>query len=263
MKLRSVISLAMLLVFTFSAIFIGCSKIKRVAQTVVERKVEAALFKRVAPRGETPAPSSAGWGQFMVLQAQIVFSYSFSAGGFWLGQTGYKPGELTKFELKAKDEEPILLEKAFLRKLDDGKEWWRVSWSGTDANFVYEALFSAGEDRQLLRLRARDANGNVGEVPVTSGQRVYNEPIELTKESIEGAITERGVRLDTPAGTFTANHVVYLAAAGAEGQVEWWLTDEVPGGVAKYLLREKTEGVVWTCTLKEKGSNATTILGSY
>jgi len=44
------------------------------------------------------APASPEWGRFMATQAQIIFSYSFAAGGLWIGETGYKPGEYTKFE---------------------------------------------------------------------------------------------------------------------------------------------------------------------
>jgi hypothetical protein len=262
----------LVLVAGFIVVFIitGCSSIQDAVmggvttgvEEAVEQRVEQAVYKRLAPKEETPSPSSPGWGQFMATQAQIIFSYSFSAGGLWLGQTGYNPGEYTKFEWKPEEDAPVVLEKAFLKRLGDGKEWWRVSWSDEDGSWIYEALFSTGEDRELLRLRARDADGNEGEVPVTEGQVVYVEPAELTEESIEGATVERAIKVTTPAGTFVTDHVVYLAVTG-EGEVEFWLTDEVPGGVVKYLISDKQKEVVWLSVLIEEGSNAKTILGSF
>ena len=221
---------------------------------------EQAVYRKLAPKEKLPPPSTPGWGQFMSLQAQIVFSYSFSAGGLWLGQTGYEPGEWTKFEIvQADDDTPVILERAFLKKEDNANEWWRVSWSEEDESWIYEALLSPSDGR-LLRLRAKDAKGNEGEIPVT-GQTIYIPPAEVTEESIEGATVGKE-NVTVPAGTFNTDHVVYLATTG-EGKVEWWITNTVPGGVVKYLLSGKDEGVVWTSNLKAKGEGATTVLGSF
>jgi hypothetical protein len=223
-------------------------------------RAEQAVYKKMAPKEKLPAPKTPMWGTFMALQAQIIFSYSFSAGGLWLGQADYQPGDWTKFEIVQKDDETkVELERAYLKKDENGNQWWRVSWSDGEDAWVYEALL-APESGSLLRLRAKDVDGNIGEVPV-SGEAIYIPPTEPTEESIKGA-TKGTDTITTPAGTYKANHVVYLATTG-EGQVEWWLTKEVPGGVVKYLLSDKTEGVVWTSTLKAKGTTATTVLESF
>lgn len=227
----------------------------------VSERAEQAVYKRVAPKASLPAAGTPGWNQFMTLQAQVIFSYSFSAGGLWIGPVDYKPGEWTKFEFKVQDEPSVVLEKAFLKRTDDGKEWWRVSWTtAEEGTWVYEALI-ATEESQLLRLRARDVDGNEGEIPVTGGEVIYMAPTEVTQESIQGATVGKE-NITTPAGTFSADHVVYMAVTG-EGEIEWWVTDKVPGGVVKYQLKTKEEGVIWSSTLKEKGTNATTILKSF
>lgn len=237
---------------------------KKGAGSAVERAisehVEQALYKKLAPKEKLPPPKTQEWGQFMALQAQVIFAYTFSAGGYWMGQVAYQPGEMTKFEWKSKDNETVEFERAFLKKPEEGKEWWRVSWVAQDGSWIYEALISTA-DGTLLRLRAKDADGNSGEVPVSGDTVIYMAPQELTKESIAGATVGREM-VSTPAGSFDADHVVYMATGG-EGQVEWWITDKVPGGVVRYLANDKKEGVLWTSTLKEKGSNATTILGSF
>ncbi len=269
MKIIKNIMVLLLIGFVPILIVSGCASLTDVVmggaaagvERAVSERAEQAVYKRLAPKEQLPPPASPGWGQFMANQAQIVFAYSFSAGGFWLGQVGYKPGEYTKFEWHPEGDSPVTIERAFLKKLDDGKEWWRVSWAEEEDTWIYEALFSPGEDGKLLRLRARDADGNEGEVPVTEGHAIYVPPAELTEESIEGATVEHE-KIKTPAGTFEADHVVYLSVTG-EGDVEWWITDEVPGGVVKYLISSKEEGVIWSSILKEMGKNATTILGSF
>ena len=223
-------------------------------------RAEQGAYKRLAPKSQLPAVKTPGWNQFMALHAQIIFAYSFSVGGFWLGTTPYQPGDWTKFEFKSKEDPSVIIEKAFLKKTDDGKEWWRVSWTDNQETWMYEALLTT--DGQLLRLRARDANGNEGEVPVTEGSgMIYAPPTQLTKESIQGASTGKE-DVKTPAGTFNADHIVYMATGG-EGQVEFWTTDKVPGGAAKYQITDKKEGAVWTCMLKEMGKDAKTALKSF
>jgi len=226
----------------------------------VSERVEQSVYKRVASKASLPAAKTPGWNQFMIGQAQVIFAYSFSAGGLWIGPAGYNPGEWTKFEFKAQDETSIVLEKAFLKRTDDGKEWWRVSWTTEEGTWVYEVLIAI-EEGQLLRLRARDVDGNEGEIPVTGGEVVYMAPTNVTQESIQGA-TVGTENITTSAGTFSADHIVFLAVTG-EGEIEWWITDTVPGGVVKYQLKSKEEGVVWSSTLKEKGTDATTILKSF
>ena len=245
--------------------YVGCSSLtdalRNGAEEALTERAEDIAYSALAPKEQLPPPESPNWGTYMANQAQVVFSYSFAAGGMWLGESDYKPGEYTKFSWNAEGSDTVILERAFLKRQDDGKEWWRVSWEEGEDSWIYEALFSTGDQKELLRLRARDAEGNEGEVPVTKGQAIYIPPAELTEESVAGATVGKE-KLETPAGTFDTDHVIYMAVSG-EGQVEWWLTSRVPGGVAKYLISEKSEGVIWTSTLIETGQNATTVLSSY
>lgn len=221
-------------------------------------QAEQYVYKQMAPKEKLPAPKTPMWGTFMAMQAQVVFSYTFSAGGMWLDQTGYKPGEWTKFEMKAEgDAKPVVLERAFLKRLANGDEWWRTSWEADGESWIYEALISK-KDGTLLRLRARDTDGNEGEVPI-SEQQIYSEPQEVSAESIKGA-TIGTENVSVPAGTFTARHVRFVNQG--QGNVDWWLNDKVPGGVVKYEMSENGT-VQWKSELKAKGSNATTILKSY
>jgi hypothetical protein len=211
----------------------------------------------------TAAPATgAEWNQLMIMQSQMAFAYAFSAGGLWAGQAEYKPGEYTKFEWSSEGDDSVIIERAFLQKLDDGNEWWRVSWQVQDETWMWEALIDI-QAEQVLRMRARDPDGSEGEVPVSEDTAVYMPPTQsLTKESVQGATVGKE-KVDTPAGTFQADHVVYRAATGA-GQVEFWLAPQVPGGVVKYLFSESTGGdAVWTSVLTEFGKKAISVLGSF
>ena len=232
----------------------------------VSKGVEQEVEKEVAQEPEPAQPKAPAtgpqWNQYMIMQAQMAFNYAFSAGGFWAGQKEYKPGEYTKFEWIMEDEDSIVMERAYLKELDDGKQWWRVSWEDSEGLWIWEVLLDP-EDAgtgQMLRMRARDPEGNEGEVPV-SGESVYMPPAELTKESIQGASVGQE-KVDVPAGRFQADHVVFMAATG-EGQIEFWLAPQIPGGVVKYLMSKKAEGDLWTSELVDYGKDASTILNAY
>ena len=218
---------------------------------------EQEAYKKMAPKEKLPPPRSANWGNFMAMQAQIAFTYSFTIGGLWLGQVGYEPGEWTKFEIDTGGGNIVEIERAYLKTDEKGNHWWRVSWIDGEDTWIYESLISSGGN--LLRLRAQDTDDNEGEIPV-SGEQIYYPPRDVTQESIEGA-TIGQENLETKTGAFNCDHVKFLAVYG-QGNVEWWLSNKVPGGVVKYQIVDQGN-VIWTSTLVAKGADATTILGSY
>jgi hypothetical protein len=244
-------------------LFSGCSSLQSMlAKGLIKEKATEAEVQPQAAQPERsaggPAAGSAAWNNAMTAQAQMAFSYAFNAGGFLVGQVGYKPGEYTKFRLDARGEDPVTMERAFLKRLEDGKEWWRVAWTQGEEGLVWEALLEP-KSGKMLRLRARDAEGQVGEVPVAN-DTLYTPAAELTKESVQAA-TVGSERLETPAGSFQAQHVVY--SASGRGKLEWWTSERVPGGVVKYLHEESKGRQAWVSLLSEYGKNATTVLQSY
>lgn len=258
--------LTVALIVLLSLVAAGCSTVtdavmsgtERAVGRAVSERAEQAVYARLAPSGQLPAFGGPQWNLFMVAQAQVVFAYSFAAGGYWVGQNEFVPGEYTVFEWND-GEGAVELEKALLRIEDDGREWWRVSWSEEEESWVYEGLLDPEEER-IVRLRARDAEGNVDEVPVGEDQAVFTSPTDLTEESIEGA-TERTETLTTPAGTYETRVVEYRSQS-EPGTITWWITESVPGGVVKYEARDEGEGL-WTSTLIRTGSDATTELDSF
>lgn len=251
------------LVLVVSIVPIGCvsSAIQEgidSAGDAAGEQVGKALGSQIVSAVDLPAPGSARYNQVMLSQAQVMFSYAFSAGGMWPAETSYEPGEWTTYRVGATGGETALdtLERAFLKRTDDGNEWWRIRGVQDGDAWVYEALLDPGRET-VVRMRAKDPKGEVGEVPVTE-RTVYEPPQELTEESVEGATVDTE-SINAPAGTFTARRVEYKGMAGST--VTWFLTDDVPGSVVQYQGRR--EGEEWTSTLLDYGTGATTQLNSY
>ena len=197
--------------------------------------------------------------QMMMSMANMMFTLSFNMGGYWVPGGDLTPGQSVTFEFSSNNHTQRM-ERAFLTKLPDGKEWWRVKWYSMDQKpdtLVFEAMFSADRS-QLLRMRGKSPGQQPGEMPVQQGQGFYwREPTYLTQESLDGA-TVGTETVTTPAGSFSAKHIRYNVMGG--GTWEWW-TASVPGGVVKYVMSYGSNPV--TQTLVAMGTNATTELGSY
>lgn len=258
----------LLLTLLAAALLQGCVSVTDAVDRGIDSAAEAAgeevgeaVGQQLAPAVQLPAYGTGAWNQFMVSQAQILFGRAFAAGGMWPAQTEYQPGEWTKYRSTVSGEgETALdtLERAYLKKTDDGNQWWRVRGVQQGDRWVYEALVDP-QQGEVVRLRARDPEGNVGEVPVTENT-IYQQPQRLTEESVEGATTGTE-SVDTPAGTFPARRVEYQGGTG--GTIIWYLSEEVPGNVVKYRIKNQQQETAWTNTLVAHGSNAQTMLDSY
>jgi hypothetical protein len=200
--------------------------------------------------------------------ASAVFATAFYHGGYAFEVKEYRPGEWTRWQTTGM-EEGEEFEKAFLKKLDDGKEWWQVIVrsvrEGEKEEVILEALFSPVEDehRELLRMRALfPGDEEPSEIPVEKDSGWYGEPTELTDESLAAA-KKGNKKVTVPAGTFTAEHIVFKDVRGVG---EWWLVSQVPGSIVKYVIKESAgegEQDTYTAELADYGKKAATRLQSY
>lgn len=229
------------------------------ASEAAGEQIGKAIGAEIARSANLPPAGSAQYNQFMVSQAQVMFSYAFSAGGMWPAQAQFESGEWATYQLRSADGGTALdtLERAFLKTTDEGHEWWRIRGVHDGEAWVYEALLDTTR-QEVVRLRTKDPEGKVGEVPVTE-KTLYSPPQRLTQESIEGATTETE-QVNTPAGTFAARRVEYTGA-GQGGTVTWFMSEEVPGHVVRY--QASRSGSRYTSDLLGYGSDATTQLESY
>lgn len=238
---------------------------EKVGQTVGDRVGTAmAGYADASLRGLSPA--------LMQMYVSSIFSSVFYAGGYSFEYKNvYKPGEWSKWKATGMDEGDEF-QKAFLKKMDDGKEWWQITTTstreGNKEEVVLEALFSAPDEagmRKLIRLRSLfPGDKEPAEVPVQENTAAwYHEPVKITEESLKAA-TKGTESIKTPAGSFSADHVVYRDAYGIG---EWWVTDKVPGGLVKYQVTnsqaQNEEQEKYIVELAGFGDGAKTRLNSF
>lgn len=203
---------------------------------------------------------SARWTSLYV---NYLLNVGLSSGSYAVVEDAYQPGEWTRWRmLEGSEPTGAVIERAFLGSEDTGEEWWRVKYVNTedDEAVVLEGLFT--DDRsELVRMRAQFPGEDPKELPVERGTYSYAEPLHLTEQSLEGATVGRGM-VEVPAGSFEARHVRY-GTAGAT--LEWWIQEDVPGHLVKYLRRADDGGgedtgsemaQSWTVELESYGDDA-------
>ena len=192
----------------------------------------------------------------------------FYQGGYDTDLADYQPGEYTVWESETSEYGQIM-ERAFLRRQDDGLEWWRLEAfsededTGDEFHLVMEGLFDVQEDgsRYIRRLRVKYPDKDEAEeVPITEedSERWVVRADRLTKESMEGMrVGEEDVTV--PAGTFST--VRYRTDANRYDGIEsnWWVTEQpVPGRVVLMTHRDISDDeIVQDIQLVQYGDDAT------
>jgi hypothetical protein len=199
-----------------------------------------------------------------------MFAVQYLSGATMF-EKDYQPGVWTRWTMKGDDGEEVqTTERAFLGRLADGGEWWRmktITPGGDGADTVIlEALFrpEEGSDgmQKLVRMR--------GKLPGTKEPQEMMVPEQWsswnmmgsfssrpTPESIAGA-TVGTEEVKTAAGTFRARHVRF---GGAGGTLNWWLDDATTGGWVKFALLDDEKKPRYAMELVGKGTGAKSELG--
>ncbi|HVM44766.1 MAG TPA: hypothetical protein VM582_02430, partial [Candidatus Thermoplasmatota archaeon] len=161
--------------------------------------------------------------QFLQWYTGYLFGLAFHSGGYEIGETPYKVGEWTKWQVKPRGDEKTkshTIERAFLGVDKAKNQFWRVRFTDGETNQVttLEGQFDP-QRTKLLRMRAKYPDDKEPrEVPVNEST-YYVPPAKMTKESLQGA-TVGTESVTTPAGTFSARHVRYNPGGVV---MEWWL----------------------------------------
>ena len=220
-----------------------------------------------APQGGAVNASYGGGGSmsmatmnpaFLNMYMGVIFTYAFSSGGYDVSQVEYKAGQYTRWNGKGQNGKDVTIERAHLFDDAQGRQWWKVKFTDESRKTtILEGLLDPAQ-KKFVRMRAKfpdDKEGN--EMPMTD-QNYYNPPTRLTKESVEGA--SKGIeQINTPAGQFRAQHVVFGGAAGTN---EWWMNNSVPGGIVRQLAKNpRSDEDRWEMELASYGNDATSELG--
>jgi hypothetical protein len=191
----------------------------------------------------------------------LLFQSLFVTNGYSMEMAAYEPGQWTEWQVRTGDKDkPMVMRKAFLTRLENGQEWWQIKLPGEkkDEGMTMEVLFSQGKD-SLRRMRQKTGTEEAREVPVSEGW--YSKPVQLTPESMEGAVKTRGTAVEVPAGSYQADVMEFSNLGG--GALRMWRVTKVPGGVVKTEVAEPGGRVGWRNELSATGNGAKTELASY
>ncbi|MFA9462146.1 hypothetical protein [Thiohalorhabdus methylotrophus] len=239
----------------------ACSAVDAV-HTAVDKATDAAVHGMTGKRstggggtaGATPPPAALHGYTMGVFQAV------FHLGGYQMAVAEFEPGDYIRWQARGYGEQGQWFKKSLLKRLDDGREWWRVvTHTGDGDEVVMEALLSAPRGdgvRGIRRLKVQWPGEQPREVPITEQEAsrwALGSPRKLTEESYKGL--KVGVEnVNVPAGTFTADHLS-TGASGQSGTMHWWVTDRVPGGIVKFEW--KGEDASRVMALKDHGNGDT------
>lgn len=223
--------------------------------------IDAAVDQAAEDTGRAVGHELAMSMQVPMLKAygMALFAAYFWAGGFWMARSPYEPGEWTLWQHKvvnAKNEQhqPVKVEKAFLARLPDGSEWWRIKAYGEKADdvFVFEAMFSPKRDR-IVRMLARFGTGEVNEVQLAEGENSVPSPNTFQEDWINQHVSGT-VTVATGKFEFSASRATFTAADGS-GQASVYFSDGVPGGIVKYEF-VNSQGEQYSVTMIDHGTGA-------
>ncbi len=225
-------------------------------------KTLTANYVAAAPTGgQGVATTGTSGNAFAMMGARlypILFQYVFNAYGYSMDLSAYEPGQYTQWQITANGEKEYSTRKAFLTKLTNGQEWWQVDFVSPDNDsMMMEVLFSAKHE-SIRRMRQKFGGESPKEVPVTEGW--YTSPMQLTPESIEGAVVKKRVEVKVPAGKFTCDQLEFGVAPGMT--LRLFRAADVPGGVVKYEMVGDDKDY-YSGELMAYGNGAASQLGSY
>lgn len=227
-------------------------------------------------RGETiemqlaPAVDYSGWtAGIQNIAAQnmqsIIAAYLFNSYGYPLELEDYEEGEWTEWRLTETEEteDPIMLRKAFLKREENGQEWWQVVVGSEDEpDYIAELLFDENRE-SIRRIREQFEDGEPEERPVREG--LITERVEYTEESMEAAKDETGVTVEVPSGEFEADR--YRFASAPDVSLLMWKNNDIPGAVIRYEHRvedgDESVSAGFKSELTDYGSNAESLLNTF
>ena len=222
----------LVIILLIISIISGCAGIKEgVSSLITGTKEGISGMEKMAEMGP-------------VLEFSMVYSTSVYGGGYAFEGESYKEGQGTVWLVETKDQDRVYsydLERALLKNLPDGLQWWQLRYKDEQGSKLYEYLIDADYNIHKIRFIHPESGEIVEYIPEEQAEGdaqadQTSEVESISKEDYAGL--NRGKKTVTvKAGTFVTDHLVTEIVEGAEQQYifEWWLTRKVPGGSVKYL----------------------------
>lgn len=197
----------------------------------------------------------------------------FYQAGYYGDELAYEPGEYT---IWTSDDSPYgeVVERAFLKRRDDGWEWWRVEIFGEDPDseddfhLIMEALFEPEDEKRYIRqmyVQYPDSDeAEEVEIDEEDTERWVIRAEKWSDEERQEAFVATE-EITVPAGTFTADRYRADSAEDEDMVTEWWVTErQVPGSIVRVHQYEDDGDQEYTLNLESYGTGAdSSALGAF
>ena len=216
--------------------------------------------------------------RYAAIQATMLFNTTyyqvFFIGGYDPAGDDFREGEGVTWTITSSDRrasDAITIVRALLKRVDQGS-WWYLALESDDQLIEYEVLL--GPDYAPIEMVWEDPDsGQVlrqtfdpGQVagPGTgaeAGAMVYSQEAASTASRSPERVT-------VPAGSYSAQHVVFRASDyqyGEQVEYNWWVVDSVPGDLVKfeYVVADGSGQDLLSGELVQTRSDYSTKFGSY
>ncbi|REL29160.1 hypothetical protein DYD21_15000 [Rhodohalobacter sp. SW132] len=244
-----------LFLVVLALIAISCSQLQeaayRGATNAVSDEVEQRVYRGVSSL-------IAGYTSDMLYQ--LAYTQAFMVGGYGAGFEDFEEGQGAVWRMETEGEEErvsFTTERALVKKDEDGSSWWYLSYQPEDDDAIeYEIKFNRSMEPLEMYMRNPESgdvehhvfreNGDTGDIDGDydelreDGFHTAYFNMDEWEEYREGTETIR-----VGSNSFNTT-ILFYEGTEEEGDehmnVRWWITEEVPGQLIKYEMRDTNEG---------------------
>ncbi|MDC7219979.1 MAG: hypothetical protein PQJ59_08570 [Spirochaetales bacterium] len=241
-----------LLIAALLTIFASCTSISESINNAVSSIEDSVNAGKKALSDAAMASSG------MALYAQV-----FMAGGYMAEDHNFKEGEGVEFHVEVTTEgnkTTYTSQKALLKETAEGN-WWALSSQDSEENLM-EAEILMSEEMDILVMRYRTEEGEIMEWIPEQGEEIEEE--EDPEDLDYSSLSKGWETITVMAGKFKAER--FYVEDDSEGTLstqEWWMTEDVPGEMVKYIYTNQKEGSLAEGELKAITKGNVTQMDSY
>jgi len=205
--------------------------------------------KKASDRLSAEAASATGLTGFnRKLMFNMVYAQVFFVGGFGADLYALEETQGTIWRVESRDENgnvsKLESERALLKKLPNGDQWWFLAWRPEGDAIEFEALMTSAKDAKKIRYFNKDVN-RVEEAVFdeTAKKDAQNAPPpdaaagSMTRSDLAKLIKGKET-ITVGSGTYNTDRMEWTFTDQEEKttyKYTWWVDAKVPGGLVKYL----------------------------
>ena len=179
------------------------------------------------------------------LMFNVIYSQVFYMGGFGASLYELEENQGTVWQIQSRDEDNKVskaeTERAYLKKMPGGDQWWYLAWRADGETYEYEALMTSDMRAKKIRYYNADVKrieeAVFKDVASGSGEAPPPEPAasDLDREDLK--MYSKGIEtVKTHSGTYSAERLEwsYVDDDNVTTTYTWWVDQKAPGGLVKY-----------------------------